>query len=130
MRSGARKNDLAVLDSDQVDARIALAAFLARGAGFVEFARAVHAGEFDLPERRANGLGLGLAGLVDCRSNRPDAVIAAEALSQTAERMAALLPFLDEGLGHGRISGNIGVPRCEEGDVGGVVGRGPGLLDQ
>src|SRR6202040_1274758 len=69
-RSGARKDDLAVLDLDQIDARIALAAFLTRGAGFVELDRAIHPGQLDLPERRADRLGVGLARLADRRRDR------------------------------------------------------------
>src|SRR5262249_31923418 len=119
--SGVRKDDLAVLDLDEIDARIALAAFLTRGAGFFEFDLSVHAGQLDLPERRTDRLGLRLARLGDRGRDGADAVIAAEALGQTRERIAALLPFVDEGLSHGRIGRDIGVPRREEGDVGGVV---------
>src|SRR5215468_11214298 len=128
--SGVRKDDLAVLDLDEIDARIALAAFLTRGAGFLEFDLSVHAGQLDLPERRADRLGLRLARLGDRGRDGADAVIAAEALGQTRERIAALLPFVDEGLSHGRIGRDIGVPRREEGDVGGVVCRRTRLLDQ
>ena len=57
--SGVRKDDLAVLDLDEIDAGIALAAFLTRGTGFFEFDLSVHAGQLDLPERRADRFGLG-----------------------------------------------------------------------
>src|SRR5262249_16288482 len=97
--SGVRKDDLAVLDLDEIDARIARAAFRTRGAGFLEFDLSVHAGQLDLPERRADRLGLRLARLGDRGRDGADAVIAAEALGQTRERIAALLPFVDEGLG-------------------------------
>src|SRR5215471_14476034 len=97
-RSGVRKHDLAVLDLDQIDARIALPAFLTRGAGFFKFDLSVHAGQLDLPQRRADRLGLRLAGLGDRGSDGADAVIAAEALGQARERITALLPFFDEGL--------------------------------
>src|SRR5262249_7235415 len=63
--SGVRKDDLAVLDLDEIDARVALAAFLTRGAGFFEFDFSVHPGHLDLPERRADRVGLRLAGLGD-----------------------------------------------------------------
>src|SRR5262249_46323013 len=128
--SGVRKHDLAVLDLDEIDARIALAAFLTRGPGFFEFDLSVHPGQLDLPERRADRLRIGLAGLGDRGRDGADAVIAAEALGQTCERITALLPFVDERLGHGRIGRDVGVPRREEGDVSGVVCRRTGLLDQ
>src|SRR5262249_39764790 len=83
----------------------------------------VHPGQLDLPERRADRLGIGLAGLGDRGRDGADAVIAAEALGQTCERITALLPFVDEGLRHGRIGRDIGVPRREEGAVGGVLCR-------
>src|SRR5262245_35021616 len=128
--SGVRKDDLAVLDLDQIDARVALAAFLTRGTGFFEFDLSIHPGQLDLPERRADRLGIGLAGLGDRRRDGADTVIAAEALGQTCERITALLPFLDERLRHRRIGRDIGVPRREEGDVGGIVRRRARLLDQ
>src|SRR6266446_417947 len=128
--SGVRKDDLAVLDLDEIDAGIALAAFLTRGAGFFEFDLSVHAGQLDLPERRADRFGIGLARLGDCGRDGADAVIAAEALGQTCERIAAFLPFVDEGLGHSGIGRDIGVPGREEGDVGGIVCRRTRLLDQ
>src|SRR4029077_17217190 len=78
--SHAGEDDFAVLDLDEVDARITLAAFLAGGAGFLELDLAVHAGEFDLPQRRADCLRLGLARLGDGGRNRADTVIAAETL--------------------------------------------------
>src|SRR5262245_32773556 len=101
--SGAGENNFAVLDLDQVDARIALTAFLARGAGFLELDLSVHARQFDLPERRADRLRIGLARLRDCGGNSADAVITAEALGQAGERVTTFLPFLDEGLRHRRI---------------------------
>ena len=79
-----RQDDLAVLDLDQIDAGIALTAFLTGRARLVELDHAVHAGELDLPERRADRLGLGLAGLGDGGRDGPDAVIAAEAFGQPA----------------------------------------------
>src|SRR5262249_59439983 len=92
--SGVRKDDLAVLDLDQVNARVALSAFLTRGAGFFEFDLSVHPRHLDLPERRADRFGLGLAGLGDRGCDGADAVIAAEALGPTRQRLSALLPFL------------------------------------
>src|SRR5207248_6552142 len=115
--SHAGQDDFAVLDLDEVDARGALAAFLTGGAGFLELDLAVHAGEFDLPERRADRLRLGLARLGNGGRNRADAVIAAETLGQPGEGIAAFLPFLDERLRHRGIGGHLGLPRREEGDV-------------
>src|SRR5262249_60282634 len=99
--SGVWKDDLAVLDLDQIDAGVALPAFLTRRAGFFEFDFSVHPRHLDLPERRADRLGLGLAGLGDGGCGGAEAVIAAEARGQTRERTSALLPFLVECLRHG-----------------------------
>src|SRR6516165_4785533 len=118
--SSARQDDFAVLDLDQIDAGIALAAFLTRRSGFLELDLAVHAGQLDLPECRADCLRIRLARLGNRRGNGTDSVIAAEALGQAGEGIAALLPFLDERLCHGRIGRDIGVPRREERDVSGV----------
>src|SRR5262249_20229200 len=117
--SGVRKDDLAVLVLDEIDARVALASFLTRRTGFFEFDFSVHPGHLDLPERRADRVGLRLAGLGDGGRDGADAVIAAEALGQARERITALLPFFDEGLRHGRIGRDVRIPRREEGDVGG-----------
>ena len=61
-RAKSGQRDLAVLDLDDEDARLALAALLAGRAVLLELDRAVHAHEAHLPERIAHGLGLGLAG--------------------------------------------------------------------
>src|SRR5262249_36460159 len=88
--SDVRQNDFAVLDLDQIDAGFALAAFLSGRAGLLEFDLAVHPHQLDLPEGRADGFGLGLARLGNRGRDCPDAVIAAEALGQSCERIAAL----------------------------------------
>src|SRR5262249_45703782 len=82
--SGVRKDDLAVLDLDEIDAGIALAAFLTRGAGFFEFDLSVHAGQLDLPERRADRFGLGLARLGDCGRDGPAPLLPPDALAHTS----------------------------------------------
>src|SRR5262245_58690278 len=56
-----RQRHLPVPDLDDEDARLALAALLAGGAVLVELDRAVDAGDVDLPEGVADGLGLGRA---------------------------------------------------------------------
>src|SRR5262249_56882438 len=88
--SGVRQHDLAVLDPDQVDAGMALAAFLTGRAGFFELDLAIHPSQLDLPERRADRFRVHLARLGDGGRNRTNAVITAEALGQPGERIAAL----------------------------------------
>src|SRR5215468_12157542 len=107
MVSNAREDDFAVLDLDEIDTRIALTAFLARGARFFELDLPVHPVEFDLPERGSDRLRIGLARLGDRRRNGADAVIAAEALGEPREGVAAFVPFRDERLCHGRIGRDI-----------------------
>src|SRR5690349_2048996 len=80
--SGARQHDLAVLDPDQIDAGMALAAFVTGRAGFFELDLAIHPGQLDLPERRADRFRVYLAGLGDGGRNGADAVISAEALGE------------------------------------------------
>src|SRR5215218_6278979 len=75
-----RDDDLAVFDPDQIDARSALTAFLAGRTALLELDHAVHARQLDLPERLTDGVGLGLAGLLDRCRDGADAVVAAEAL--------------------------------------------------
>src|SRR5215204_3587478 len=129
-KSGVRDDDLAVFDPDQIDARSALTAFLAGRTALLELDHAVHAGQLDLPERLTDGVGLRLAGLLDRRRDGADAVVAAEALRQTRERVPTLLPLLDETFSHLGISRNVRVPRREERDVGRVVRRRARLLDE
>src|SRR5689334_21084347 len=99
LREEVRERDLPVLDLDDEDRRLALAAFLAGGAVLLELDRAVHAGERHFPERLLDGLRLVLAGDLHRLGDGRDAVVAAEALGQALEGMAALGPLVDEGLG-------------------------------
>src|SRR5215468_5978959 len=103
MVSNAREDDFAVLDLDEIDARIALTAFLARGAYLLEPDLPVHPVQFDLPERRADRFRIGLARFGDRRRNGADPVIAAKALGEPGKRVTAFVPFRDERLRHGRI---------------------------
>src|SRR5215204_2394363 len=97
-KSRVRQDDLPVLDLDQIDAGVALPALLTGRADLVELDHPVHAGQLDLPERLADRVGLGLAGLGDGGRDGADAIIAAEALGQPGEWIIALLPLVDERL--------------------------------
>src|SRR5579875_193473 len=116
------KRDLTTLDLDDVDLGHDLAALLALRAFLHEADIAVDALHMHLPERLADGLGLGLAGQLDRRRDRLDTVMAAEALRQAREFIAALLPCGDEVLGDLGVLRLLREPRGEEEDVVGAVG--------
>src|SRR5437016_4033703 len=75
-----RQRDLPVANLDDEDARLTLAAFLARGPVLLELDGAVHAHRVHLPERLAHRLRIRLARDPDALGRRQHAVVAAEAL--------------------------------------------------
>src|SRR5439155_3344169 len=79
-RSQRRNGDAAVLDLDQVDVGLALAALLPGVAGLGEADRPVEPDEVDRPERLGDRGRIGRARLLDGVRDRADAVVAAEAL--------------------------------------------------
>src|ERR1035437_5933733 len=129
-RSDFRNDDLAVFDLDQIHGRNALTAFFAGGSGLSELNFSVQPGDIELPKRSTNGFRIGLTGLLDGSSNSTDAIITAEALSDTGELEATLLPLGDKALGGLRIRRRFRHPRCERGEVQGPVNCGAGLIDQ
>src|SRR5262245_51161247 len=90
--SSLRDDNLAVVDLDQIHGRDALTAFLSIRSGLRELDFAVEAGDVELPQRLANCLRVGFAGLLNRRHDSPDAVIAAEAFRHAGKLESALLP--------------------------------------
>ncbi len=98
------KNNLRVVDLDQVDIRHALTTFLARRALLLELDLAVQAQQLDIPQRLRDGFRFGLARLFDRSRNGADAVVTTETFRCTGEIEATLLPFAEEIFGCFRIS--------------------------
>src|SRR6516162_760672 len=121
---------LAVLDRHKIDGGHVLSAFLAGRAFLVEVDVAVDPLYRDAPERLADRFGVGLAGGFDGRDGNIYAVVAAEALGQAAEVVAALLPFIHISLGDFRVFGHFREPRRKERRVIRAVGCVTRLLDQ
>ena len=72
----------------------------------------------------------GIAGARVTAFNDEHAVVAAEALGQPLEGMAALGPLVDERLGQLAVGHRLREPRHEEDDVVSALGGGAGLLDE
>src|SRR4029453_2164384 len=124
LREEVGQRHLAVADLHDEDARLTLAAFLAGGPVLLELDRPVHAHQAHLPEGVAHGLGLVLAGNPDRFGDGGNAVVAAEALGESLERMAALGPLVDERLGELAVGHGLREPRHEEHDVIAALGGG------
>src|SRR5919106_1964527 len=114
LRDEIREGDLAVLDLDDEDRRPALAALLAGRTVLLELDRSVQPGEGHLPEGGLDRLRLVLAGDLDRLGEGGDSVMAAEALGQPLERMAALGPFVHERLGQLAVGHRLREPGHEE----------------
>src|SRR5581483_5689542 len=124
------KRDLAVLDLDDEDARLGLAALLAGRAVLLELDRPVEPHQVHLPERLLHRLGVGLAGHPNALDRGEDAVVTAEALGQALEGMTALGPLVHERLRELAVRHRLGEPGQEEQDVVGALRGRAGLLDQ
>ncbi len=122
--------DLAVLDCHNIDVRDILGAFLTRGSLFDERDIAVDAFDLDVPKGLLNGLGIRFSGGLDSGDDSLDAVIATEALGQSGEIMAALLPFRDEFDRHVRIGRDLREPGREEQQVIAAVRGTASLSDE
>src|SRR6516162_3861638 len=83
--------DFAVADLDEVDVRLALAAFLSLRSGLAEHDVPVEPLHLDVPHRCLDCRGLRLARLLDGGCRGADPVIAAEALGASGEIEAPLL---------------------------------------
>src|SRR5262245_61634340 len=99
LRRERRQGDLAVLHLHEEDARPALPTLLARGAVLVELDGAVDPDDAHLPQGLAHRLRVRLARELEPLHRGHDPVVPAEALGEALERMAALVPLVDEGLG-------------------------------
>src|SRR4051812_46279211 len=110
-------SDFAVADFDQVDIRLALAAFLALWPGLAERDLAVQTLYRDIPQCSLDRRRLGLASLFDRCRCRANPVVATEALSAAGEVVAALFPFRDEVVGRLRVRGLVGEPGQERRQV-------------
>src|SRR5438477_7923372 len=120
----------AAVDLDEVYGRHVLRALLAGGALLDEGDVAVDALHLDAPERLGDGLGIGLAGGLDALDDDVDAVPAAEAFREPADRVFLLVPCSHEFVGDVRVLHGVREPRREEDQMQRAVRRLARLLDQ